>query len=115
MGLACTLGLSACLAFGGNAIPAQDALEILDNCELLKQLPPSSFIQVQPTSMADVRRAAMAGMGAATGEAIEEKGLLLEWPQNGAVRKGLWLRRCAQFEVAFNDRSNWTHLDRFPK
>lgn len=114
MSLACTLGLTACLTFAGQSIPAQDVFAILDNCDLLKQLPVSSFVQVQPASMTDVRRAAMASMGVATGEYLERKGLALDWPPGGGARKSSWLQTCARFEVAADQHTNWSHLEKMP-
>lgn len=114
MGIACTLGLAACLNFAGQAIPAEDAQGVLDDCGLLQQLPASSFIQHSAASMTDVRSAAMSSMGAATGESIESAGVRLDWPNSGGMRKALWLRTCAQFEAAFSDPQNWSHLEKLP-
>lgn len=114
MGLSCMLGLTACLSFGGHAIPAQDVFAILDNCDLLRQLPVASFVVRPDVDTTDMHRAAMASMGAATGEYLERKGLVLEWPPYAAARKAAWLRTCARFSAAANQRSNWTHLEKMP-
>lgn len=114
MSLSCTLGLTACLTFGGHAIPAQDVFAIFDSCDLLKQLPAASFVVPPDMDTTDMHRAAMATMGAGTGQYLEEKGLVLEWPRSGAARKVAWLRTCARFVAAANQPANWTHLEKMP-
>lgn len=114
MPVACALGLAACLNFAGADYPAQTALEILDECDQLADLPAASFVQHTPESTADVRRAAMASWGAATGEGLRDKGLKLEWPPGPAQRQAAWIATCRRFEQAFNDKSRWTHLERWP-
>lgn len=117
MTISCTLGLAACLTFGGVAFPAEDAFDILDECALLVDLPAASFMQHQPASSAssDMKSALAQSWGAATGRQIEEQGLKLGWPANGPARKSLWVATCRDFEAAFNDNSQWSHLEKWPK
>lgn len=118
MTISCTLGLAACLTFGGVAFPAEDAFDILDSCTLLVDLPDASFVQHPPASAGagDMRRALAQSWGAATGEQIERKGLKLAWPASGAARKHQWLGACHRFEAAFYDRSRgWSHLEKWPE
>lgn len=63
----------------------------------------------------DALPAAVASMGVAFGETIEQKGVKLEWPTSWALRKRQWLVTCARFEAAFNDKSGWTHLEKWPR
>lgn len=108
MGLGCTLGLVACLHFQGGYITQQDVLAVLDDCQQVYSLPPSSFIQHQPSSYADIRRAAALSWGAAMGEDMGKRGVKLEWPPTGLARKRLWTRTCRLFEVASDSMANWT-------
>lgn len=86
MALSCTFGLATCIAFNGASIPVDDAITILDTCQLIRELDPRSF--------------ADSDMGGVAGEKIEDLGLRLEWPQAG-LRKLAWLRTCDSFERAF--------------
>lgn len=100
MPLSCALGLTACLMYGGGHYTAKDALEILDNCGTVMQLPATSY--------------AGSGMGVVVGEAIERRGLKLDWPSNPAARKGEWARSCAQFQRAFSTKTMWQNLEKWP-
>lgn len=115
MGLACALGLTACLSFGGHRFTAEDAVAILDECEQIKGLPLATFVEHPASNYGDIRAAWRANLGALAGRSLEEKGLRLDWLQSPAERKGAWLRTCRQFEVAFYDRSRgWSHLEKWP-
>lgn len=94
MSMSCALGLAVCLSFSGETFTANEAAEILDNCYLLPQLPPSEF-------------EGLYGFGIAAGERIEDLGLDLDWSKGGGNRKASWLRTCRAFERTYNDKKNW--------
>mgnify|MGYP006951109818 CR=1 FL=1 len=115
MGLACVLGLTACLSFGGHQFTAEDAVAILDECEQIKEFPLPTFMDHPASDYTDARAAWRANLGVLAGRSLEEKGLTLDWPQSLGGRKVAWLRTCRQFEIAFYDRgSGWSHLEKWP-
>lgn len=117
MPIACTLGLTACLTFAGQELPAKDVLAVLDACDLISTLPAASFVQHQPRSgsQADIEQAVRSSWGASMGRTLEEKGIKLAWPPGPAQRQAAWNVTCKQFMQAFNDDRPWTHLELWPK
>ncbi len=101
MSLSCMLGLTACLNYNGSAILAEDAIRIMDECDLVQQIGSHAFDG--PT-----------GMGVAVGESFEDLGLEFKWVKGGAARKRVILSACQQFSAAFNNRSLWKNLDKWP-
>ncbi len=101
MSLSCIFGLTACLNYGVSAIPAEDAILIGDKCDFARQIASSEFDG--PT-----------GMGIVVGESLEKLGLEFEWVKGGAARKREILFACQKFDAAFDNRSSWSNLDKWP-
>ena len=99
------MGLVACLNFQGNMIPAETAVEILDNCEVIKQMPIREF-----GSGSDY------GRGSAWAELMYEDGLKFEYPKKPtpAQKKGAVLKACQRFQIDFNNNSKWENLEKWP-
>ncbi|OBU70190.1 hypothetical protein [Stenotrophomonas maltophilia] len=98
MSIKCTLGLVACLTYGGASITAQDAVDILDSCEVARTAPRDSLVEAIADSIA-----------AKTGKRIT-------WPAGSATptKRQAVLRECAAFSRKFNDDSAWKNLDKWP-
>jgi hypothetical protein len=88
------------LVHGGVTYTAKEAIDIIDQCALINQLPTNAL--------------AGAGMGAVVGQRIERNGLVLDWPTNLGARKASWVHTCALFERSFNTENLWENLDKWP-
>jgi hypothetical protein len=99
MALSCVLGITACLSFGGQQIPARDAITILDTCDLMRGIPAQGFIGP--------------GMGVVAAEKIEGLSVELTWPAGATARRQSFLTTCASFERAFNNKALWSNLDKW--
>lgn len=103
LSFSCMFGLTACLTFGGSQIPASDAIEIADDCDLLRELHVSAFAP-SGNSM----------MGLVVAESIRDKGVDLPHFDNALSRKNVWGNICLQFDRTFRGNSKWENLDKWP-
>lgn len=103
MPLACTLGLTACLTYGGIEVTAADAIEVMQDCDLLQQVPINAFGGSRESMM-----------GLVVADSIREKGIKLTRQDTPYKRKAAWLNTCKQFQLAFYDDHQWENLDKFP-
>lgn len=94
---ACMAGTVACLLFGGVEIPAENAINIIDECELIANLGVREF-------------EGNTGFGVFAGRSMEEQGLKLSWPETGEARKTAWTASCHQFTLTFEDSSRWKNI-----
>ncbi|MEV3812348.1 MULTISPECIES: hypothetical protein [Aeromonas] len=99
------LGLVACLNFNGEKIAAQDAVDIMDNCEVIRRMPVSSF-----TGEYDY------GNGSALADILYDKGLKFKYPKGStpSSRRAIVVRTCAEFARDFKADSKWDNLDKWP-
>lgn len=99
MSIKCTLGLIACLHYGGNTIPADKAVSAIDFCAM-----------VGSTHMTHTRLNALA-------ESIEGvTGKRISWPPRSSegAKVAAISRECAAFRSAFDDDRAWKNLDKWP-
>ena len=95
----------ACLNYQGNMIPAETAVEILDNCEVIKQIPINEF-----------GSGGNYGRGSAWAELMYEDGLKFKYPNNPtpSQMKSTLLNACHQFRINFHTDSKWDNLEKWP-
>lgn len=101
MPIVCALGLAACLTFGQEKIPAEDAVGIMDHCDLARQLSVTDFD-------------GMTGFGVVVGESLEKSGLKFVWGKGGYLRKRNILTACRIFSIAFYNNAMWENLEKWP-
>ena len=106
MTLKCVLGMVACLNFQGNAIPAETAFEILDNCEVIKNMPASEFGSGKSF-----------GKGNAWAALMYEDGLKFKYPKNSSPNqmKATVIEACNKFKLYFDTDSKWENLEKWPR
>jgi len=105
MPLKCMLGLVACLHVNGEIVTAQTAVEILDQCEVVKMMSSSEFGYGMDY-----------GYGSASAELLYDKGMKFRYPHNQTpgIRKATVVKACHEFQRDFSDDSKWDNLDKWP-
>ena len=98
MSLNCILGLTACLSYGGNAIPAEEVVRALETCELVRGSVTNSRLEVVAETIED---------------AME---IRMSWPPRSSIRtkQVVIATECAKIQAAFNNRHLWTNYDKWP-
>jgi len=86
-------------------IPAETAVKILDNCEVIKRMP-----------VRDFGSGTNYGNGSARAELMYEDGLKFRYPKKPtpAQQKATVLKACQNFQIDFYTDSKWENLDKWP-
>lgn len=119
MSLICALGLAACMTYGGHTYTAQEAVDISDGCYDLSEAPPETFrappAPIPGASPRDTFNQQLRfSKGFIFAEWLDDKGLKLDWNVSPGSRRASWLQTCRSFAVVFNDKSRWTHMEKWP-
>ena len=98
MSIKCILGLTACLSYGGNEIPAEAVVRALDTCELVRGSLTNSRIAVVAETIED---------------AME---IRMSWPPRSSIttKQVVVASECAKIQAAFNNRQLWRNYDKWP-
>lgn len=98
MPIKCALGLTACLAYGGSQIPAEQVVRALDTRDLASG------------RLTDIR------LDVVTEDIEDAMELRISWPPGSslATKRAVVLRECANIQVAFDTRQLWSNLDKWP-
>ena len=105
MPLKCMLGLVACLHFNGEVVTAQTAVEIIDLCGVVNQMPISEFGGGMDY-----------GRGSASADILYDKGMKFRYQNNPSnlSRKTTVVKACREFKRYFDDDSKWDNIDKWP-
>ena len=105
MPLKCMLGLVACLHFNGEVVTAQTAVEIIDLCGVVNQMPISEFGGGMDY-----------GRGSASADILYDKGMKCRHQHelSNQSRKATVVKACREFQRDFNDDSKWDNIDKWP-
>ena len=105
MPLKCMLGVVACLHFNGEVVTAQTAVDVIDLCEVVKEMPLSEFGDGMDY-----------GRGSASADLLYDKGMKFRYQKNSSngSRKATVVKACREFHRDFNDDSKWDNLDKWP-